>query len=175
MIRTHHLIEKDHATCGAETSSIAKGPDGSKSESSHKIVFENLSYLTCMDYRSGYNEITRENDGAGILCYSLPTNYLKRSLAQMVFIPDEDVNADFDVEMASMKTLAAIGNIALRDNIPMNAASLSSQSITYKGMIRPSQIGEFYACDLQGPDFTATTVQVHARMATNTDPQRANA
>ena len=48
-------------------------------------------------------------------------------------------------------------------------ASLSSRTIVYKGMLRPSQLRRFYH-DLTEPDFASALALVHSRFSTNTFP-----
>ena len=48
-------------------------------------------------------------------------------------------------------------------------ASLSSQTIVYKGMVLVSQLGSYYK-DLQDPRFESALAMVHQRFATNTFP-----
>lgn len=49
------------------------------------------------------------------------------------------------------------------------AASFSSRTIVYKGMLTEDQVGEFYQ-DLQDPDVTTAIAMVHSRFSTNTFP-----
>ncbi|QDP40324.1 glutamate synthase large subunit [Radiobacillus deserti] len=48
-------------------------------------------------------------------------------------------------------------------------ASLSNQTIVYKGLLTPSQVDEFYL-DLQDEDFVSAFSLVHSRFSTNTFP-----
>ena len=48
--------------------------------------------------------------------------------------------------------------------------SLSAQTIVYKGMLTPDQLGEYYL-DLQDPAFASAVALVHSRFSTNTAPQ----
>jgi glutamate synthase (NADPH/NADH) large chain len=48
-------------------------------------------------------------------------------------------------------------------------ASLSTETIVYKGMLTPGQLDLFYL-DLQDPDFTSAFSLVHSRFSTNTFP-----
>jgi len=49
------------------------------------------------------------------------------------------------------------------------AASFSSRTIVYKGMLTEDQVGQFYL-DLQDPDVTTAIAMVHSRFSTNTFP-----
>ncbi len=48
-------------------------------------------------------------------------------------------------------------------------ASLSAETIVYKGLLLPSQLPEFYD-DLRDPDFVSAIAVVHSRFSTNTFP-----
>ena len=48
-------------------------------------------------------------------------------------------------------------------------ASLSSRTLVYKGMLRPTQLRHFYP-DLVAPDFASALALVHSRFSTNTFP-----
>jgi len=48
-------------------------------------------------------------------------------------------------------------------------ASLSSRTLVYKGMLRPTQLRHFYR-DFDAPDFASALALVHSRFSTNTFP-----
>ena len=50
-----------------------------------------------------------------------------------------------------------------------HVASLSTETIVYKGLVLPDQLGAFYG-DLQQPDMVAAICVVHSRFSTNTLP-----
>ncbi|PZR10848.1 MAG: glutamate synthase large subunit [Archangium gephyra] len=50
-----------------------------------------------------------------------------------------------------------------------HVASLSAETIVYKGLLLPSQLPAFYA-DLRAPDFVSAIAVVHSRFSTNTFP-----
>ncbi len=50
-----------------------------------------------------------------------------------------------------------------------HVASLSAETIVYKGLLLPSQLPDFYA-DLRAPDFVSAIAVVHSRFSTNTFP-----
>ena len=86
----------------------------------------------------------------------------------------EGMNEMFDYEHAARNTSIHILNKSREQTIPIHIVSQSSQSIVYKGMVPPPLMARVYL-DLQDEDFTASAIAVHARFATNTDPQWANA
>ncbi|MDP2272367.1 MAG: glutamate synthase large subunit [Archangium sp.] len=50
-----------------------------------------------------------------------------------------------------------------------HVASLSAETIVYKGLLLPSQLPQFYG-DLRDPDFVSAIAVVHSRFSTNTFP-----
>jgi glutamate synthase (NADPH) large chain len=50
-----------------------------------------------------------------------------------------------------------------------HVASLSAETIVYKGLLLPSQLSEFYG-DLRDPEFVSAIAVVHSRFSTNTFP-----
>ncbi|KZE66102.1 glutamate synthase subunit alpha [Fictibacillus phosphorivorans] len=58
---------------------------------------------------------------------------------------------------------------ARQNGLQMYFASLSSQTIVYKGLLTPEQVDTFYA-DLQDEDFLSPFALVHSRFSTNTFP-----
>ena len=48
--------------------------------------------------------------------------------------------------------------------------SLSCRTIVYKGMLTPSQVPEYYADDLEDPQFVSAFAMFHSRFSTNTFP-----
>ncbi|MGV8905660.1 MAG: glutamate synthase large subunit [Acetobacterium sp.] len=59
--------------------------------------------------------------------------------------------------------------ITKKKNLSFYAASFSSRTIVYKGMLTEDQVGEFYT-DLQDTDMTTAIAMVHSRFSTNTFP-----
>ena len=86
----------------------------------------------------------------------------------------ERPQAPFDLECAVRKTSIYLSNEASQKSVPLHIVSQSSKSIVYKGMVPPPLMARVYL-DLQEEDFNASAIAVHARFATNTDPQWANA
>jgi glutamate synthase domain-containing protein 2/glutamate synthase domain-containing protein 1/glutamate synthase domain-containing protein 3 len=65
--------------------------------------------------------------------------------------------------------LAAGGSrgVAGRDTSPCYAVSLSSRTIVYKGLLRGTQLAEFYP-DLKDPSMISALALIHSRFSTNT-------
>ena len=254
--------ERDHSACGVSLIvNIPQAVQGGAPfiKTSRDIVLDGLTVLTNFNYRSGFNPVTEESDGAGIHLYGLATQFFNKKIQANEFIspinakplhltleanhfaigqyflsPDKDkmmaakqlieasarVNrllvvgwrdlndkaintpllstksqdkkpaiwqailiqapvaeasqAPFDLEHAVQKTSIYLANQARINSIPIHVVSQSSQSIVYKGMVPPPLMAGVYL-DLQDEDFTAAAITVHARFATNTDPQWANA
>src|SRR5579885_876490 len=59
---------------------------------------------------------------------------------------------------------------AARDGVDLTVASLSAQTVVYKGLVNATALGDFYAADLGHPDFVASVAMYHQRYATNTLP-----
>ena len=93
----------------------------------------------------------------------------KPALRQAIVVPNEKIS---NLEEKVLKVAANIIN--KRGNLELDISSQSSESIVYKGMVKPSQIGVLFK-DLQDPDFTAVGTIMHSRFATNTSPQWKNA
>lgn len=108
----------------------------------------------------------------GIL--STTSRQKKPGIWQSLIIQDSEQDSLVNIEQAALKLSLAISYEARIKDLSLNIVSLSSESITYKGMLRPAQVGDFYL-DLCDKDFTATAVMVHSRFATNTNPQWSNA
>ena len=90
---------------------------------------------------------------------------------QAILIPQSQQH---NIEHVALKASFEINSQAQRQRLEINILSQSAESIVYKGMVRPELMGEFYQ-DLTDPDMHASAVSLHARFATNTDPQWANA
>ncbi len=58
---------------------------------------------------------------------------------------------------------------ARRDGLPLTVASLSSQTVVYKGLVPLKGLGDFFT-DLQHPQFSVSVAMYHQRYATNTLP-----
>lgn len=88
----------------------------------------------------------------------------------------EDLGLDkpIDIETAIRKTIITLSNHARDTATPIHIVSQSSQSIVYKGMVPPTLMAQVYL-DLTDEDFKASAIAVHARFATNTEPQWENA
>jgi glutamate synthase domain-containing protein 1 len=68
------------------------------------------------------------------------------------------------------RQIERVSREAARDGEPpIYVASLSSRTLVYKGMLRPTQLRHFYP-DLVEPDFASALALVHSRFSTNTFP-----
>ena len=234
------LNSSEHAACGV----VMRGD----LNDSHELVLNAIERLAQVEYRSGYNMITGESDGAGIRFFGLPTKFFQRQIKQGVFgnvepknfneaqfaigqyfLPNDaielskakqliakeldahglyvlgwrDLSEDLNISILSETVLKkkpeiwqaiiqsknsesfefehqvlsaglTITHESQLQNLKINILSQSSESIVYKGMIRPKELGVFYK-DLQQVDFTARAFINHTRFATNTNPQWENA
>lgn len=75
--------ENDHAACGVGLQVDLHH------NATHQIVEEGLKTLADFNYRSGYNPVTEESDGAGIKCYGLATDFFNKTIANGAFITSE--------------------------------------------------------------------------------------
>ncbi len=69
---------------------------------------------------------------------------------------------------------AAFNNEQTEEKNRVNVVSMSTDTIAWKGMLRPDQLQGFYS-DLGEKDYRASRVLYHGRMSTNSDPQWAYA
>lgn len=97
----------------------------------------------------------------------------KPAIWQALLIPSSSINPE-DFEQTVLKAALNLSYQAGKKGQAIHIVSQSAESIVYKGMLRPEQLADFY-CDLKDEAFTAAAITVHARFATNTDPQWANA
>ncbi len=215
---------------------------------SHELVLEALKGLAQVEYRSGYNQMTGESDGAGIRFFGLPVGFFQKKIEEgaflgleikdfdasnfaigQYFLPNDDlalINAkqlihqalenhglyvlgwrdltpDLDTSILSTTVLQKkpaifqaiiqshdlkkesfeshvlragleITHESRKQGLKINILSQSAESIVYKGMIKPSELGLFYK-DLQQETFSTRAFINHARFATNTNPQWENA
>ncbi len=79
-----------------------------------------------------------------------------------------------DLENTVLQMSVSLAERIQTSSLAMDIFSQSSESIVYKGMIRPRDFAVFFL-DLQAPDFIVKDVGVHGRAATNTSPQWRNA
>ncbi len=105
---------------------------------------------------------------------SIPTRRA-RPVMRQIFVARMGVERDVDSNYAFEVTLYVIRRrieAALRELPKASdcyAASFSSRTIVYKGMLRPDQLAPFYH-DLREPDLTTAIALVHSRFSTNTFP-----
>lgn len=70
------LFPEQSAACGIGFSVNLDG------QPTREIVNDILHKLACLEYRSGFNDATQENDGAGVRFYELPTSFFQQKIAQ---------------------------------------------------------------------------------------------
>src|SRR5437868_3969694 len=100
-----------------------------------------------------------------------------RPAIRQLFVAPLGVNLDVDDPSTFERTLYVIRKRieratreAARGGQPATyVASLSSRTLVYKGMLRPTQLRHFYP-DLVEPDFASALALVHSRFSTNTFP-----
>ena len=102
-----------------------------------------------------------------------------RPAIRQLFVAPVGVDRDVADASAFERTLyvmrrrierAAREEAATRGGEPTTyVASLSSRTLVYKGMLRPTQLRHFYR-DLGEPDFASALALVHSRFSTNTFP-----
>lgn len=78
--RKEESAERDHSACGVGLMIDFPQRD------SHQIVSDALKVLGDFNYRSGYNPVTEENDGAGIKFHGLPTAFFNSKIQAGEFI-----------------------------------------------------------------------------------------
>jgi glutamate synthase (NADPH/NADH) large chain len=99
----------------------------------------------------------------------------KRALETLPQIYQFFINTEHEVDEQSPdeKSLLRKLYIAKRlteSKITCHFASLSTRMISYKGMLTPENLGEFYP-DLKQPELTASNCLFHQRFSTNTFPE----
>ena len=95
-------------------------------------------------------------------------------LRQVIFAPHGAAISSFDLERKILAVHQQIINTAAADAIPLDIASLSCDHIIYKGMLRASQIRQFYP-DLSDRHYVSKKFMTHVRFSTNTGSNWANA
>ncbi|OZU88599.1 glutamate synthase large subunit [Virgibacillus indicus] len=89
---------------------------------------------------------------------------------RQVFIgADTSVKADIDFERKLYVIRRQTEKLAIEQDEQLYFSSLSSQTIVYKGLLRPEQLNRFYE-DLQNEQFESAFALVHSRFSTNTFP-----
>lgn len=97
------------------------------------------------------------------------TREKKPGLWQAILLPDETILPE-DLETKVQQAGLSMANRAKLAGLPLFIVSQSSESIVYKGMVRPMHLADFYL-DLQDPDFKVSAVALHGRFATNRVPE----
>ena len=106
-----------------------------------------------------------------------PSARATRPAIRQLFVAPRGVNLNVDDAAAFERALYVIrrqiervNREATRDGQSSTyVASLSSRTVVYKGMLRPTQLRHFYR-DLVEPDFASALALVHSRFSTNTFP-----
>ena len=99
----------------------------------------------------------------------------KMAVASMPFLRQVFIKKSPDITdaMAFERKLYTIRKqvekITKKKKLSFYAASFSSRTVVYKGMLTEDQVGEFYL-DLKDPDVTTAIAMVHSRFSTNTFP-----
>ena len=97
------------------------------------------------------------------------TREKKPGLWQAILMPDETL-LSLDLESNVLTAGLSMANRAKIEGLPLYIVSQSSESIVYKGMVRPMHLANFYL-DLQDPDFKVNSIALHGRFATNRIPE----
>ena len=89
---------------------------------------------------------------------------------RQVFIQkNESLQDDLAFERVLYKIRKRTENSMVQKQIHFYAASFSSRTIVYKGMLTADQVGSYYK-DLKDPSFETALALVHSRFSTNTFP-----
>ncbi len=110
-------------------------------------------------------------------CYCGASARATRPAIRQLFVAPLGVNLNVDDASAFERALYVmrrqierVTREASRDGqLSTYVASLSSRTLVYKGMLRPTQLRHFYR-DLVEPDFASALALVHSRFSTNTFP-----
>lgn len=94
----------------------------------------------------------------------------KPEIWQALIVPNQPPRNQNELEKQILEAANKIYARVRLEKKAINIVSQSSESIVYKGMILPKQLGNFYL-DLKDPLFTAYAVLLHTRFATNTIPE----
>ncbi len=114
-----------------------------------------------------------------ILCRDMPVDHTaqgpmaKRNEPYIVqlFLTSYDSQEILERKLYSIRQRATnrIASSEMKDKDDFYICSLSTRTITYKGMLTPKQIGQYYL-DLSDPEFESAIAMVHSRFSTNTFP-----
>ena len=114
-----------------------------------------------------------------ILCRDMPVDHTaqgpmaKRNEPYIVqlFLTSYDSQEILERKLYSIRQRATnrIASSEMKGKDDFYICSLSTRTITYKGMLTPKQIGQYYL-DLSDPEFESAIAMVHSRFSTNTFP-----
>ncbi|AFA47532.1 glutamate synthase large subunit [Acetobacterium woodii] len=90
-------------------------------------------------------------------------------LKQVFIKKDPQITDAMDFERKLYTIRKQVEKITKKQGLSFYAASFSSRTVVYKGMLTEDQVGEFYL-DLRDPDVTTAIAMVHSRFSTNTFP-----
>ena len=91
------------------------------------------------------------------------------ALAAMPLMRQMFVRATAETDRMTLERMAFCLRKRIQHEAGIYVASLSSRTLTYKGMLTAPQLGEFYP-DLHDPAFASALALVHSRFSTNTFP-----
>jgi glutamate synthase (NADPH/NADH) len=150
------------------------------------VFFSSDSNHVC-DAKRIFNEYAKKMPGIKVLQWRVvPTNNetlhrvtkaFEPHIEQVVVIAEGDCledEAKFQAQLYRLRRQVIMAiNARLKE--PCYVCSLSCKTITYKGMLTPPQVWDYFD-DLREPDFEAHVALVHSRFSTNTFPswQRAH-
>ena len=104
------------------------------------------------------------------LCDLGKTAVASMPFLKQVFIQKDPAVSDvMDFERKLYTIRKQVEKKTKKAGLSFYAASFSSRTIVYKGMLTEDQVGQFYL-DLQDPDVTTAIAMVHSRFSTNTFP-----
>ena len=98
-----------------------------------------------------------------------------RPVVRQVFVArmgvgrEVDTNTDFEVTLYVIRRKIEAALRQMAGGNDCYAASFSSRTVVYKGMLRPDQLAPFYD-DLRDPELASAIAMVHSRFSTNTFP-----
>ena len=90
-------------------------------------------------------------------------------VARMGVGREVDTNTDFEVTLYVIRRKIEAALRLMAGGNDCYAASFSSRTVVYKGMLRPDQLAPFYD-DLRDPELASAIAMVHSRFSTNTFP-----
>ena len=114
-----------------------------------------------------------------ILCRDMPVDHTAQGpMAErnepyivQIFLTSYDSQETLERKLYSirLRTTNRVASSDMKGKDDFYICSLSTRTITYKGMLTPKQISEYYL-DLSDPKFESAIAMVHSRFSTNTFP-----